>query len=113
MVVDAHLVGADVLRDAARLARGDARAADGVQQARLAVVDVAQDGDDRWARLKLRAFLLLDDGARPLSGLFLLLRRQLVALLLDRAEAQVVRSDAAVSKSMLWLMAAITPFFIN
>ena len=49
-VVDLHRVGADVLRDAARLALGDARRADRVEQRRLAVVDVAHDGDDRRAR---------------------------------------------------------------
>jgi hypothetical protein len=93
MVVDAHLVGADVLRDAARLARGDARAPDGVQQARLAVVDVAKDCDDRRPRLKLRACLLFDDRTGALRSLLLLLRRRLVPLLLDRLEAQVVRDD--------------------
>ena len=46
-VVDLHRVGADVLGDAAGFALGDARLADGVEQRRLAVVDVAHDGDDR------------------------------------------------------------------
>ena len=49
-VVDLHVVGADVLRDAARLALGDAGLADAVEQRRLAVVDVAHDGDDGRAR---------------------------------------------------------------
>ena len=49
-VVDLHRVGADVLGDAAGLALGDARRADGVEQRRLAVVDVTHDGDDRRAR---------------------------------------------------------------
>ena len=60
-----HLVGADVLRDAAELLLGHLRPADGVEQRGLAVVDVAHDGDDRrpqhqlgWIRL-----LLLDDVA--------------------------------------------------
>src|SRR5688572_30298783 len=44
------VVGADVLRDAARLARRDLGAADVVEQRGLAVVDVAHDGDDRRAR---------------------------------------------------------------
>ena len=44
------LVGADVLGDAARLAGRDVGLADGVEQRRLAVVDVAHDGDDRRAR---------------------------------------------------------------
>ena len=41
------LVGADVLGDAAGLARHDVGRADAVEQQRLAVVDVAHDGDDR------------------------------------------------------------------
>jgi hypothetical protein len=36
-----------VLGDAARLAARDARAADPIEQGRLPVVHVAQDGDDR------------------------------------------------------------------
>ena len=44
------VVGADVLRDAAGLAGGDSRAADVVEQRRLAVVDVAHDRDDGRAR---------------------------------------------------------------
>ena len=47
LAADLHGVGADVLGDAARLARGDAGLADVVQQRGLAVVDVAHDGDDR------------------------------------------------------------------
>ena len=43
------LRGSNVLRDAARLPRGDGRAADRVEETRLSVVDVAQDGDDRLA----------------------------------------------------------------
>ena len=49
-VVDLDVVGADVLRDAAGLALGDAGLPDAVEQRRLAVVDVAHDGDDRGAR---------------------------------------------------------------
>ena len=45
-----HLVGADVLGDAARLAPGHVGLADRVQQRGLAVVDVAHDGDHRRAR---------------------------------------------------------------
>ena len=47
LAVVLHLVGADVLRDAAGLAGRHGGVADGVEQARLAVVDVAHDGDDR------------------------------------------------------------------
>ena len=46
-------VGADVLRDAAGLARGDVGVADGVQQARFAVVDMPHHHDDRRARLEV------------------------------------------------------------
>ena len=44
------LVGANVLGDAARLARDDVDADDAVQQRCLAVVDVAQEGDHRGPR---------------------------------------------------------------
>ncbi len=50
-VADVDVVRADVLRDAAGLALGDARLADRVEQRGLAVVDVAHDGDDGRARL--------------------------------------------------------------
>ena len=48
--VDHHAVRADVLRNAARLARNDIRAADAVEQGGLAVVYVAHDDNDRRAR---------------------------------------------------------------
>ncbi len=41
-----HLIGADVLGDAARFARNDVGRANGVEKARFAVVDVTHDGDD-------------------------------------------------------------------
>jgi hypothetical protein len=49
-----HLVGADVLGDAAGLAGRDVGFAQGVQQAGLAVVDMAHDGDDRRAGQQVR-----------------------------------------------------------
>ena len=49
-----YLVGADVLGDAAGLAGSHARLADGVEEARLAVVNVAEDGDDWRPRLEGR-----------------------------------------------------------
>ena len=52
-VVLMDLVGADVLRDAAGLARGHVGLADRVQQRRLAVVDVTHDRDHRRARLEV------------------------------------------------------------
>ena len=49
-VVDGHVIRADVLRDAAGFALGDARFADRVEQTGLAVIDVAHHRDDRRAR---------------------------------------------------------------
>ncbi len=56
-----HVVGADMLGDAAGFAAGHARAADRIEQRRLAVVDVTHDGDhrrprQRFRRRRLRAF---------------------------------------------------------
>ena len=48
-----HLIGADVLGDAARFARDDIGLANGVEQRGLAVIDVAHDGDDRRARRQI------------------------------------------------------------
>src|SRR5918994_1835253 len=53
-----NLVGADVLRDAAGLAGGHLGLADGVEQRRLAVVDVAHDGHDGGARLEVLVVVL-------------------------------------------------------
>ena len=53
LAVLVDLVGADVLGDAAGLARGHLGRADGVQQRRLAVVDVTHDRDDRRAPLEI------------------------------------------------------------
>src|SRR5690606_39294992 len=47
LVVLDHLVGTDVLGDAAGLARLHVGVADAVEQLGLAVVDVTHDGDDR------------------------------------------------------------------
>ena len=45
-VLGPDVVGADVLGDAAGLAGGDVRLADGVKKGGLAVVNMAHDGDD-------------------------------------------------------------------
>ena len=58
LAVVLHLVGADVLGDAAGLAGRHLGLADGVEQAGLAVVDVAHDGDDRAARLEVLGVVL-------------------------------------------------------
>ena len=52
-----HLIGADVLGDAAGLVRGDVGLAQGVEQRRLAVVDVAHDRHHRRPRLELVRFV--------------------------------------------------------
>ena len=59
LALDLHLIGADVLGDAARLAGGDVGIADIVEQARLAVVDVTHDDDDRRAGLELVGAVLV------------------------------------------------------
>ena len=51
----------DVLRDAAGLGRRNAGLADGVEQRRLAVVDVTHDGDDRRTRLEVLGLVVEDE----------------------------------------------------
>ena len=53
-----HVIGADVLRDAARFAGGDLRMADVVEERSLPVVDVAHDRDDGRTRFKRIVVLL-------------------------------------------------------
>ena len=67
-IADAHDRGADVLGDAAGLALGDAGVADGVEQRRLAVVDVAHDGDDGRTRLEVLIAIVVDDGELLFRG---------------------------------------------
>ena len=66
VVVD--LVGADVLGDAAGLALGDLGLAHGVQQRRLAVVDVAHDRDDRRAVLRSSSAASSNSGSASASS---------------------------------------------
>jgi hypothetical protein len=58
-----HLVGADMLGDAAGLLRDDVGGADGVQQRGLAVIDMAHDGDHGGARLAILGVILRADEA--------------------------------------------------
>ena len=89
------------------------RLADGVEQARLAVVDVAHDRHDRRARHQLRG-VLFDRSARARCR-----GRRRLRLCSATCCSSTARSPsrcatiAAVSKSMTWLMEAITPFFIS
>src|SRR6056297_3631544 len=53
-----HLVGADMLRDAAGLARDHIRLPDPVQKRGLAVVDMAHDGDDGRTRPQILVLVL-------------------------------------------------------
>ena len=100
-----HVVGADVLRDAAGFARGHLGAADVVEQRGLAVIDVTHDGDDRRTRLqvlgrRLRALQVLLD-------LVLLEHLRRVAHLLDHEHRGVLidrlvdgRHDAHVHQDL-------------
>ena len=73
LAVVGDLARADVLGDPAALAGGDLGRPDGVEQAGLAVVDVAHHGDDRSARLEERRVVLLEQdllgrlGDRPVG----------------------------------------------
>ena len=60
LAVVGDLAGADVLGDATPLAGGHLGRPDRVEQAGLAVVDVAHDGHDRRARLEERRIVLLE-----------------------------------------------------
>ena len=62
------LISADGLGDAAGLARGDVGLADGVQDAGLAVVDVAHDADDRRTCHQIGLVVLLLDEQPLLDG---------------------------------------------
>ena len=60
--VDVDHRSADVLRDAARLACGDAGVANSVEQRGLAVVDVSHDRDHRRTRLEVVLGVVVHDG---------------------------------------------------
>ena len=99
-----HLVGADVLRDAAGLAGHDVLLADVVEQRRLAVVDVAHDGDHRGAPFELLGRVLGDlDGDFVEVGDELDVAAELVGDERDRVgvEALVDRDHDAESKALL------------
>ena len=53
-----HLIGADMLGDAAGFARDHVGLAQRIQQRGLAVVDMAHDGDDRRTRQQMGVFVL-------------------------------------------------------
>ena len=72
------LVGTDGLRDATGLLVDDVAVAQGVEQLRLAVVDVTHDGDDRRTRgeILLDAFVLAELEAERLQQLAVLFLRR-------------------------------------
>ncbi len=94
------LVGANVLRDSAGLARHDVRFADVVEERRLPVIDVAHDRYDGRSRLQLGVVFFLDfllglfELADPLDLVLVLggqnLDRVLVEALVDRRENAAV-----------------------
>ena len=96
LVVLDDLRRTDVLGDPAALPGRDRGAPDRVEQARLAVVDVAHDGDDRRARHEQRGVLVheqgdLGRGGRRLGALFL--RRGDRRLGLGRLEPELRRHE--------------------
>ncbi len=104
LALDLHLIGADVLRDAAGLAGGDVRVADIVEQARLAVVDVAHDDHD---------------GARGLSSSAvsswssMSFSSMVTTTSFSTLQPSSSATKDAVSKSIIWESDAMTPFFIR
>src|SRR2546425_937919 len=89
------LVRADVLGDPTCLARGHVRQADRVEEARLPVVDVPEDGDDRRTLLQLAAVLVGPEDllARRDVGLDLLLDGRRHLLLGLRLQPELVRDE--------------------
>ena len=87
-----HVIGANVLRDAARLAGRHLRTSDVIEERSLAVVDVAHDRDDRrtWLQVARRRF-----GCRGEEGLRVveLGRLCLVAHFLDQDHRGLLIQD--------------------
>ena len=90
-VVDHNLRSADCLGNAARLAGSDTGVTDGVEEARLAVVDVAHDGDDRGAWLKVGGIVVEREGVLLLGGDDLDLTAQVVGNELDEVVGHGLR----------------------
>ena len=62
-VLDRHLIGADVLGDAARFSGDDVRLAERVEQRRFPVIDMAHNGDDGRTRLQRALGVFIPDKA--------------------------------------------------
>jgi hypothetical protein len=94
-----------VLRDAARFARGDVGAADLVEQAGLAVVDVPEDRDDRRTRHARSPSIGPRNSARAVPRAFICARLKL--------DAEVQRDRARGVAVERWLIVAKTPCCIS
>ena len=93
--------GADDLRDAAGFGGGDVALANLVQQRRLAVIDVAHDGDDRGARHQVfRLVGLLEAGQQ-------LLPRRRPAVLISSSQPCSRANSSARSGSSVELMLVV------
>src|SRR6202030_197293 len=86
------LVRADSLGDAAGLARRDAGLSDRVQDGRLPVIDVAEDGDDWRPRHEL-AWILVGEGEELLAG-----RRDDIAFAFGRLDRDDVLAGDGVHR---------------
>ena len=99
VVFHRHLIGADVLGDGAHFLRRHVRLADGVQDARLAVVDVAHHSNHGRSWLQALLVLRLDDLALDGRRHFFLRRRRCLSLLDVEAEVSGDgRGDAEVDR---------------
>ena len=119
LAVLGDLARADVLGDPAALAGGDLGRPDGVEQARLAVVDVAHDGHDRGARLEQRRIVLLEEDLLGRLGDLAVASRRRRRWCRPpgrprppRSRARPATSDA-VSRSTSWLIVAKIPLLIS
>ena len=100
-----HLVGADVLGDAAGLPGRHLGAADVIEERGLAVIDVAHDRDHRRARLEVRL------GRAPCAPC----RSSSIWFSFSSLAVWPISSttSTAVSWSIGWLMVAMTPMFMS
>ena len=118
LAVVGDLARADVLGDAAALAGRHFGRPDRVEQARLAVVDVAHDGHDRGARLEQRRDRPPRRGL-PWSPRRPGLRPRLrpppgpAAIVSATSKPSSPATSDAVSRSMSWLMVAKMPLLIS
>jgi len=102
-----NLVRPDVLGDATRLARGDVRLADRIKQRGFAMIDVAENTDDRRARDEMLGFILINDF---LLFLFLGRRRRCTArsprCLISKTNPYFSATFCATASSMFEFIAA-------